>query len=1105
MSDRTPTPADQAVRCRIERQFDVNFLVEAGAGSGKTHSLARRMAAGISAGHYEVEHMAAVTFTRKAAAELRGRFQRALEDRLRVAGDDAERRRLEAALSGIERFFAGTIHAFCARLLRERPVEAHIAPGFVELDEVDDERLRGQAFRDFVVARRARGWRVILDLQEAGIRPADLDGAFSAMCDHEDVDFPPGETRMPELASRWAALDAFWAAIHEALPDPIGEDTTCGVQRAARDFAPRLRFSRRSRPAVLASLLQEWDGVKVVKKRWGNGSSHHNPVADAVKALVDDFQRQIVAPFLVEWRQYVYGLAVTVLDAARRAYAEERRRRNVVNYVDLLIVTATLLRECPPVLDALQQKCRWLFIDEFQDTDPVQAEIFLRLAAERGADPTADVFSLPLRPGALFVVGDPKQSIYRFRRADIDIYNRVKASIAAHGGEVLALTANWRSRPGVCALANTVFASRFPAEATAWSPRFERLDPTREDGAAEEGPCIAQLSVPADVAARDVPREEAMRIARYIREEVACGRRRFGSFLVLTRNRPRLRTYADVFDELEVPVEVSGAGRFGGSAEVAALSLLLRVLADPIDGVSLVGVLRGPLFGMSDSALYEWKLAGGRFDVTAPWPASARGPVLDAMRQMQEWYRATRSLPLGVAVERILEGTGWLALAATTPGGAKAGDLLQAIDRVRQVVELGGGISAAAEALDLEDERGAGDVEALPLEPGRRDVVRLMNLHKAKGLEADVVFLADPCHAHRFDATLRIERDERGPRGYLRLLRPNQGSFGATVIGEPTGWGDHERAERPYLDAEEDRLLYVAATRARDLVVVGRWLGKGGSKAWGAFDSLVAGAPELEEGDGGAPRDATTVDLSAPARARALVDREAAHATVRESSWLVESVTRDHAAHAAPAVRIRRQIEVEPGLDASAPEDVAETTDAILGDTPGARADAGLAWGRLVHGLLEHAMRRPSATPADLARLGRWLTVETPELRPVVDEAVAVVGRVAKAPFWSEARAADETCVEVPFAICLEARPDGRELPTVLRGVIDLAYGARAGWRIVDYKTDQYAAASDLVARHGPQLEAYRAAWRAATGASAVHTGIFSVRAHEMVWTEEGS
>ncbi|PYR45669.1 MAG: hypothetical protein DMF89_24450, partial [Acidobacteria bacterium] len=152
---------DEQSRRTIREELLTNILVEAGAGSGKTQMLAERMAAGVAEGVYQIEHMAAVTFTRKAASELRGRFHLALEARLvfarKAKAPEAEIRRLQAALSNLERFFAGTIHSFCARLLRERPVESGVSPGFTELDEVQDLELRQRVWREFITSARAAG------------------------------------------------------------------------------------------------------------------------------------------------------------------------------------------------------------------------------------------------------------------------------------------------------------------------------------------------------------------------------------------------------------------------------------------------------------------------------------------------------------------------------------------------------------------------------------------------------------------------------------------------------------------------------------------------------------------------------------------------------------------------------------------------------------------------------------------------------------------------------------------------------------------------------------------------------------------------------------
>ncbi|RPJ69351.1 MAG: hypothetical protein EHM24_18845 [Acidobacteria bacterium] len=1090
MSRSRKTPGDQAVRDRIVSDFDRNFLVEAGAGSGKTYSLARRMAAGIERGVYRVEGMAAVTFTRKAAAELRARFQEALEERLREAKGAGEQVRLREALEGIERLFAGTIHAFCAHLLRERPVDARVAPGFEELGDVDNLRLRRQAWRDFVAERRAAGCGAMLDLLDAGVLPKDLDDAFAIVCENEDVEFDGGEGAAPDAGPVWPEVERFWAQLTALRPPRFPEETTCPVQRRFEADEGRLRYGRRDRAASLANFLKAWEKPKVTQCYWdGTGKQ--------VKNLVDAFAVAVAQPFMTSWRAYVHRLAMAVLIDARDYYAAVRRRRNAVNYVDLLQVTARMLRECPHVRLALRSKYRWLFIDEFQDTDPIQAEIFLALAGDEDGG---------LRPGSLFVVGDPKQSIFRFRRADIDIYNRVAARIEETGGSRLLLTANFRSLPGVCALANEVFPPLFGALSAPWSPPFQALDPVRNESEVAAGPRVAALTLPDAGKGAEQSEVEAEAIARYVRSEVAAGRRGYGDFLVLTRNKPRLGLCSTAFSALEIPVEVSGAGFFCKAPEVKALALLLTALADPLDPVSLVGVLRGPMFGLSDPELFRFRQAGGRLEIGSPLPQCEEpcecsrleesfGPVLPAMRHLQSMLHLTRSLPLPAAVDRILEETGWLALAATQPAGAAAGRLLQVVDRVRAVVEEGGGLADAADALD--EEETSNEAEALPLEPGRRNVVRLMNLHKAKGLEAPVVILADATHDYEFPLAVRVVRTGATAKGFLRVACKARQGFGWVVVGQPRDWAAHEEAERKYVEAERLRLLYVAGTRAEELLVVCRSAKAAANKVWREFTPFLAGAPELDVPEVKTSGGKRAADVSPTARAAAVEAREAAFARARVASWAARSVTR---------LRSPSECASEGGGDSYGGAESGASRTADAGDVgPG-----GVSWGSLIHGLLEHAVRHPGAARADLDRLARWLTVETPELRPFISEGLDLVEAILRAPFWAEVRGAEAVHVEVPFAVRVEAGRslgdgDVASVPTVVQGVIDLAYRARDGWRILDYKTDRlpsYDPSCDgiVLARHGGQLAQYRAAWEQVTGEPVRREGIVLVRGGRTAW-----
>jgi ATP-dependent helicase/nuclease subunit A len=1059
---------DQRSRDRIVSELDKNLLVEAGAGSGKTHMMAARMAAGVASGVYAIERMAAVTFTRKAAAELRGRFQLALESELARASDVNRANRLRSALSNLERFFAGTIHSFCAHLLRERPVEAGISPGFTELEEVQDTLLRRQSWRDYRTQAKGAGDPLILELLDAGIRASDLDRAFDTVCLYEEVSFPSGEATCPETSIPWKALDEFWGAIVRKLPQRIPEDTTCGTQRVARRFFGQIRVAagQRGRPAALVPLLELWDFTpRIVQYQWSEDPVAKKRIARGIEALHGAFRTNTIEPFLLQWRQYIYRIGITLLTRARTQVATDRRRQNTLNYGDLLQLTARVLRTNADVRRALQEKYRWLFVDEFQDTDPVQAEIMFLLSGEPeppGGTPQAAVTDwrkARLRPGALFVVGDPKQSIYRFRRADIDIYNEVSAKIGEPGkGEALPLTTNFRSLPSLCEWANNAFRQQFPLEPSAYSPKFAPLDANRPSG--KSGTGVFTLTIAATVEERGVATAEAEKIARFIRGEVDAHRRTWGDFLILTRKKKNLEQYSSALEALEIPVEVNGAGAFGDSQEVRQLALLLNALADPQDSVSLVGVLRGPLFGLSDQELFAYRQAGGWFsifaEITSKIPEVA--PVAAAIASLRQMFRWTQMMPVGAALERILEHTGYLALAATSPGGVEAGDLFHAVDRVRSVVEDGLSLIDAAAALE-DDAEESSEVESLPLEPGRGDVVRLMNLHKAKGLEAPVVFLADPCGGVGRWADVRIIRDGMSARGYFQLTR----EFGRSkkVVAEPAGWADYEAEELRYLEAEESRLLYVAATRARDALIIGQWAKAGGKskRAWAVFDPFLGGARELEVPHSVTLPSRQNVDLSATAADHAKATMDAAHSRVRSPSWSTSSVTSE-ARHVPKIVRAE---------DAAADD----PTRVVSTDTPSRRADAGMLWGTLVHGLLEHAMRHKTATRDDLRRLAMWLTIEEPELRAVIDDALDTVQAVSGAEFWKEARTSAECHEETPFGMRIE----GEAVMKLLSGAIDLVYRTGEGWHLLDYKTDTHGSDADLRAKYGPQIDAYEKAW----------------------------
>ena len=1044
---------DAAARKMIRERLDIDLLVEAGAGSGKTESLAKRMVETVACGICSVEEIAAVTFTRKAASELRGRFRAELENCVTKELDPLRRSRILNAMYGMERMFAGTIHSFCAHLLRERPVEAGLAPGFREIEEPEDAVLRTRFWREYIERAQRERAPAFLALLTAEVRPSDLNDAFRAVCAHPDVEFSAGSGSIPEIGQAWAEFDRFWRELQKLCP-PIVDESTCKVQALMRKFAPRFRNANRTRAAVLAKVLGQWAGNLGVVQKWWNGQGKK------AEAMIADFQVQTVEPFLRAWREYVYRIAMTLLVDARNWAAGQRRRAALLNFADLLFLAARLVRENQVVRDALQRKYRHLFVDEFQDTDPMQAELLFLLAAEPGAGD--DWTTVRLRPGALFLVGDPKQSIYRFRRADIEVYQLARRRIEQGGGQILPLTTCFRAGSAICDWANDVFSKLFPNQATVQQPGFERLDPGASDPKNAAGPI--RLIHDDSIGQREVPATDAAVIAAYIRAEVDAGKRTWGDFLLLTRKKKgRLGVYAEALEAARVPYEVSGSGGLLESEYVQALVSILFALTHPDDGIALAGVLRGPCFGLSDPQLYDFRKGGGVIRLSLPVADEATDQVASAIRTLREWRPLVRRLPTGAAIELILEQSGLLAkAAASSAGGGEAGKLVYALDCLRAACETGQTLGDAVAALEESSEDDESDAPVL--EPGRRDVVRVMNLHKAKGLEGRVVFLADPLGGVKPRADLHIAREAGGAHGYLTITKA-KGDWGKDILGLPAGWDAFEASELNFLRAEETRLLYVAATRARETLVVSQWAGKPRSVVlpWRELDGFLIGRPTLKPPVHGEPPVAALPDLSEQSRGVAQRAREMTQAAIKVPCFETVAISL-LASHGIP-----------------------RSASAVAGP-------AGSDWGSLIHALLEHAAANLSATRADFEAVARWCVADDAGLAAHVPAALDMVDKVRASDFWRQVTAAEERLTEVPVGAPWDGQAPSRLLA---KGIIDLVLHTPQGWQIIDYKTDVLSV-QQLVLDYREQLRAYARIWEKITGKRVAFAGIYSVRDLQM-------
>ena len=1015
---------DQPARDRILADLDTNLLVEAGAGSGKTTSLVGRMLSLVRRGT-PVERIAAVTFTRKAANELRERFEVKLESELRAvrerADDPATERRLAQAREELDRAFLGTIHSFCGRLLREHPLEAGLDPAFEEVSEEEWPEIRHEFWNRWLERRRREKDPVLGELRRLGIDPRALYEGFEAVVRYPDVEFPTGAAGLPDPAVCRRKLRALLSAARALMPAEEPEGEWDKLQRTVR----RLEFLDRTGNwgdvaafcDAVASLSRS--ACAVTQNRW--------PDRKAAKALGEDFAALVdgeIADLLRCWREHRYPLVMRVLRAAAGDFERERLATGRLGFEDLLLGSVRLLRGDARARRALGLRYRHLLVDEFQDTDPIQAEVCFLLASD--PEEGDDWRTVRPRDGALFVVGDPKQSIYRFRRADIQTYELVKTRLGECGA-VLALTKNFRSVHAVGRFVDDHFRGCFPEAATPVQAAFVPLL-TQEPGTAGDGVYCYPVRPTANNK-EEIVAACAARVASWVAARVERGECAPGDFLVLGYQKWVLESYARALAERNVPVNVTGAG-LPKELELEELVVALRALADPANPVLVAAALEGLLFGCSPADLWEARRAGLDFSL-AHRPASAECRAGRALARMHEWWIVAQRHPADVLLDRILDDTGLLAWAASLPlGENRAGTLLHLVEAIRASAHRSGG--TLSDAIDAIERTLASASTDVPLRPGRADAVRVMNLHKAKGLEARVVVLAAPVGLADHDVEIAVQRDPRGAAaGGIRIRA------GDAILAQPPGWAAMAAEEQRFLDAEFDRLLYVAATRAERELVVSRleFQLKSGpapdKSAWAPLRGALERCATLVELPHADPPGRRTLEADPGALADRAAERAGRRADASVPGFALRTVTE--------SVKARREEARSYDL-----EDVASGT--ATGD--------GAAWGRVAHRSIEAMGRGRSG--AGLSAYARAVILDE---FPLADEAAlaalesrldGLLRRVASSDAWRRLTV-DGRLLELGV-MTVERGAGGEE---VTEGVVDAAVRTADGWVVIDWKTDE--------------------------------------------------
>ncbi|WP_050625984.1 UvrD-helicase domain-containing protein [Bradyrhizobium viridifuturi] len=1139
---------DAKARARILTEYETTFFVEAAAGTGKTTALVGRIVGLIRSGKGTLARIVSVTFTEKAAGEMKLRLRLELE-KARLLADPTERNRLDRALEELELAHIGTIHAFCGDLLGERPVEAGIDPSFTMLDDAAAAAIADQAFERWlqkILANPPEGPRRILRRRSGSEPPHEqLRAAMHALCDHRD--FAQAWRRDPfdrqeaidvlldelaevgELASFSSWADDYLARNLAEIASFVGEATRLeavrgrdydGLEADLRDLATnRRRF-------------KGWDHKGAPRTTFGHLSR------DQVLARRDGVRAKLKA-FVALSDADLAPLVHDALQEAIMDYEALKSRTGSLDFLDLLIKMRNLVRDDEKVRKELQDRFSHFFVDEFQDTDPLQAEILLLIASNNRT--VTDWRAVEPVPGKLFLVGDPKQSIYRFRRADVALYAEIKKLLLDAGAELLHLSTSFRATPSIQRFINKAFAPAIAADEDA--DGYVALERARPDVSGQ--PTIVALPAPR-------PYGDYGKVTDWcINESLPGAVGAFVDWLInesgwtveeggqQTAIRPRhiailfrrfrnfradvTRPYVRELEARRIPHVLVGGRSFHDREEVIALRNAITAIEWPDDELEVFATLRGPLFALSDESLLlyrqtidgEGNLAFRRLDpmriVDRAILAPAALEVADALDLLRQLHVGRNSRPIAETLTMFLEAVRAQAGIALWQNGEQAlANCQRLIDTARRFERTASSFRAFVESIESDAEHGG--VDEAPIVEEGTEGVRVMTVFKAKGLEFPIVILGDP--------TCPASRDR--PSRHIDTTR-------SLWLESVCGASPVELLEASDLELKRDRaeavrVAYVAATRARDLLVVPAC---GDAPIEGWFEAVnpvlypvdaarrtpvpAPGCPAfgeesiLDRGPRGKPPlwgsvrpglhtrepgalsvtwwDPACLQLEieelAPLRHQRLLELDpgevaATDSVQRHDAWKAQR-RKVLAGASLPALRTRTITSL--ARDGEAQESRAEPVEVQVVAREGIDRPGGRRFGTLVHAVL--ALIDLQSSSVDLTAIAAVQGKIVGATKEEIDAAVATVSRAKTHPLLQ--RAADAAKVgrlrrEIPVMLMQDE--------ILVEGVVDLAFREDlpdfAGWTVVDFKTDrELAEARDRYVR---QVQLYSRAVSASTG-----------------------
>ncbi|MEO6468925.1 MAG: UvrD-helicase domain-containing protein [Acidimicrobiia bacterium] len=1120
------TLVDEGVRRLITTDgLDALLFVEAGAGTGKTKQLVDRVVSLVLARDVPMREIAAITFTEAAASELRSRVREAVERVVHSADATAatanapsvvtaaDRERADAALADLDSAAIGTVHAFAQRILSEHPVEAGLPPSVEVLDEVESllefgRRWQEEVDRMFATPELAPIITVarLLDVRVDHPKLVSLRDIASVFADNWDrldslVDLPVVIPQLDRLDAieQVRRLEPVLARCAEIPDDKLAQRLLAGgpemgsVLRALEHGDDR---------AVVRQLI-----AKRKSKKWGHGN------AGTAANWGGKDEKAAVGATVAATEAALENILEQAADDVLRVLAGEVARFTVrsaherlgdgrLEFHDLLVFARRLLRESRDARTALHARYTRLLIDEFQDTDPIQVELATLIAASVGEhDPKASWQDVQVDDERLFFVGDPKQSIYRFRRADIGLFLAARDRFA---GESVRLTTNFRTVPPVLDWVNHVFGALMDEEIPGRRPQYEPLHSHRHSSSHDHRVVLLGGPHPKEEKLRAGPlRElEAGTVAAAVAEILAHPEdwpveadgewraARPEDIAILVPTRTSLGVLMDALRDHDVDVRAETGTLVYETQEIRDLLSVLRAVAYGTDAVALVAALRSPILACGDDDLVIYAHAGGKWSVTAPRPDLPEDhPVMAALgflarlhearwwtppSQLIDWIvRERRLLTIGLAQRRARDTwrrIRFLADQARVFEASQSGDLVAFVDWA-----------------DLQRSEMARVHE--PILPEADDhAVRIMTIHGAKGLEFPITVVSG--------LTTRLL-----PRRGRVAVRWDGDEIGVSTRKDIATAGFDRLADlEDEMDGEEKlRLLYVACTRARDHLLVATHHVEGvpsfAQLAWTHSHDAPADCWRESEIDGRSPAPVTS-----PIASTSVPNPETIAAEMDErAEWLARRsklLDTGRATRTVSATDVRRS-----GATGAhgfrhrwlgAPID-SESTEIPDPATVWRQGSSATAFGRAVHAVLQDA---DLATGANIDSLAATIA-DAEGLADHVDDVASAARSVLAAEMVRAAAVGIET--GDAFREMYVAAPVGER---VIEGYIDLLVRTPEGLVVVDYKTDPVTDTDEIdrrVEEYRLQLAAYALAVEVVTG-TAVSAGVLVfARAEGMV------